>query len=318
MRLAFLLLLAMLVQPVIGRAQQPLKWVELQPGFSIVSKQVWKSSVEDIEFDAIRFHLGYYNLNLIDVTSFVNTHKKDIEGSNDNRKFSDALLDTGVLNILKAYPKDSSPVAVISAGWSATLQKVEQIGLLKVNGVQIAEINNNRGMTAILCLDSPVFQGQGFEYQIPTFYRPFSSQEELIKRCTDTLQVGPRVIEDPKKMQDTHGIRIGEMTSSPQIRVVLAVDNPNRAESHPAKGRDSGRNVYFIITSNPVHLFSLQEMLLSSDFYGGPPVTAGWAINLVNGGPSGIAFSKPGSSDQIVFGNPSGVFGSAIVVTKKP
>jgi hypothetical protein len=296
---------------------KPIKWEEVAPNFAIALHQQWGA----IKFTAIRFHLGYYDIKLVDVKSYRNEHLVAIRKLNDNRKFSNELLDTGIGMIFKTWPDQSSVLAVAPAGWSTSLTKIEAAGFLKVSGKIKSDFDDRESLSAILCLHSPRAEFHNFEYQVPVFFRTLDeTQISKAETCNDAVQVGPRIIEDSiVQKDDQRGIRQEEMKLRPLLRVVFAIDDPGRSfpKGNPnVKLKDNARNAYIVMTENPAHLWNVQEMLLSDDFYG-QGVKPRWAVNLAGGGPSGLVVSGGVGEEPKIIGNPSGIIGSAFVITKK-
>jgi hypothetical protein len=155
---------------------------------------------------------------------------------------------------------------------------------------------------------------------VPTFYRSADTRQQLLaERCRDAVQAGPRIIEDPDVASDQSGISDAEANLRPQSRVIFAVDDPGRQfpPGRPNnKLRENARNGYLIVTEQPVHLVDIQKVLLSSNFYG-EGAKPHWAVNMAGGGPSGLVIRTASPENPTVIGNPSGIIGSAFVVTKK-
>lgn len=289
-------------------------WLELRPNLWIARNQTWG----DIKFSALRFHLGYYKMSFVDIKTFRDSHIRQLRELSDNRKFSNALLEVGIGAIFQIWP-DQSIVAVAPAGWSRSLRMVAHSGLLKISGKTFSDYDDRESLSAILCLQSPSFNFHDYDYQVPAFFRTSDPRQKMTgERCNDAVQVGPRIIEDPAKSDDQRGIQQAETSLPPQVRVVFALDNPGRAfpPSKPnPKLRENARNGYIIVTEIPVHLWDIQQMLLSPEFYGGG--SPHWAINMAGGGPSGLIVKSESQESPIIIGNPTGVIGSALVITTR-
>ncbi len=217
--------------------------------------------------------------------------------------------------IFKTWPSQKDIVAIAPAGWSASLRRVDQVGMLKIDGKQYAEFDDRDSLSAIVCLHSPLQQFREYEYQVPVFFKSDNpKQKDLATNCRDAVQVGPRILEDPIN-GDQHGIKLEEKKSRPQLRVVFAVDNPER-NFPPTKKKENARNGYLIITTSQENLYDVQEMLMSPSFYGSDSKPH-WAVNMAGGGPTGIVIRGEGTAEVIARGNPSGVIGSAFVITSR-
>ncbi|MGA7384800.1 MAG: hypothetical protein WBW81_08985, partial [Methylocella sp.] len=182
-------------------------------------------------------------------------------------------------------------------------------------GKQYSEFDDRESLSAIICLHSPLPQYRDFDYQVPVFFRTSDEkQKETGESCRDAVQVGPRILEDPT-VGEQRGITQAEKSSRSQQRVIFAVDDPGR-RFPPNKRKENARNAYIIVTSSLVHLWDVQEMLMSPDFYGSGSKPH-WAVNMAGGGPSGMIVRGEANNDAIIRGNPSGIIGSAFVVTKR-
>lgn len=290
-----------------------IQWRELRPEFWIAQSQQWGP----VRFSAIRFHLGFYSLNLVDIRSFRDANLKSIREISDNRKFSNDLLESGINAIFKTWPDQPNIMAVAPAGWSTSLRRIEHSGFLKIGGVLLSEVEDRESLSGIFCLNSPFPAYRDLDYQTPVFFQT-NDQRARGESCTDAVQIGPRIIEDPA-VSDPRGIKQVETNLRPQLRVVFAVDDPGRRypPSKPNnKLKENARNGYIIVTEAPAHLYDIQEMLLSPDFYeaGAKPH---WAINMAGGGPSGLIVRNGGDNNPILVGNPSGIIGSALVITQR-
>lgn len=171
-----------------------IQWQETSPGLWMAVGQKWGA----IRFSAIKFHLGYYELNLVDVRAYRDKNIEKIRAVSDNSKFSNELLDSGIEKIFKTWPDQSKIVAVAPAGWSTSLRRIEHSGFLKISGKQLSDFDDRESLSAIVCLNSPSLKFRDFDYQVPAFYRISDPhQVEIGESCSDAVQAGPRIIEDP-------------------------------------------------------------------------------------------------------------------------
>jgi len=290
-------------------------WKELPTrNIWLARHQIWGS----IKFSAIKIHLGYYRLALVDIRAYRDNNLDAIRAVNEGLEYSNNLLDSGIKTVFKTWRDQSEIMAVAPAGWSKSLRSPQQSGLLNISGKTYADFDERKTLSAIVCLNSPFERSKGYDYQIPTFYTStIPQQKERAERCEDAVQVGPRVVEDISAMPDPRGIGEDEKSVRPSRRVIFAVDNPGRSfpkDKPNNKLKQNARDAYIIVTENDVHLWDVQEMLLSPEFYGlgAKPL---WAVNMAGGGPSGLVAADPPNKEPIVIGNPSGIIGSALVVT---
>ncbi len=295
----------------VGSAQpSPVRWQDVGPGLSVVIGENWGP----IRFSAVKFHLGYYKINLVDARAYRDKNVQKIRTISDNSKFSNELLDAGIETIFKTWPDQSELIAVAPAGWSTSLRRIENAGLLKISGRLYSDFEVRGALSAILCLNSPLPSVASYDYQVPVFYKVSEPHQlKLGESCSDAVQAGPTIIEDPNKTDDQRGITQAETSLRPQLRVIFAVDDPGRG--FPPKTRESARNAYLIVTETPVHLWDVQKMLLSPDFYGSGSKPH-WAINMAGGGPSGLVM-RGADKNPIIVGNPAGIIGSAFVITSR-
>src|SRR5574337_1207600 len=129
----------------------------------------------------------------------------------------------------------------------------ETTRLLKVAGKYISDFDDREGLSAILCLNIPIYKPTEYDYQNPVFFRR-EAQGQLDKAatCRDAVQVGPRIIEDPKnKTLRRRGINADEERRNVRAsrRVVFAVDDPRRAFPDN-KAKDNARDALLIVTQN--------------------------------------------------------------------
>src|SRR5664279_4648942 len=84
--------------PAVASAQSSkVHWQDAGPGLWTAIGENWGP----IRFSAVKFHLGYYKLNLVDARSYRNKNIQKIRAINDNSKFSNELLDSGIETIFK-------------------------------------------------------------------------------------------------------------------------------------------------------------------------------------------------------------------------
>ena len=193
--------------PAVASAQSSkVHWQDAGPGLWTAIGENWGP----IRFSAVKFHLGYYKLNLVDARSYRNKNIQKIRAINDNSKFSNELLDSGIETIFKTWPDQSEIIAVAPAGWSTSLRRIENAGLLKISGNQYSDFEVRGALSAILCLNSPLPSFVGYDYQVPVFYKVSDSHQlALGNSCNDAVQAGPTIIEDPNKTDDQQGISQG-------------------------------------------------------------------------------------------------------------
>lgn len=321
-----LLLLFSLAHPQISRAQSStpgnhVKWqvVDGRDHFETALAQTWilpqGSRTEKFQFSAIRFDLGYFQLKLIGVSDFVKRNPKQIAGPQNANSSLSSLFELGLKAIYDAKPFGDI-VALAPAGFPASERKPINLGLLKTDDITLSQLLND-GPSAVLCLDSPKYMNKGYQFQLPVFYRPDeSSQQELISKCRDAVQVGPRILEDPNSLAkanstlltykrtkkngdlDPQPVYLGIQAkfasrSTPYFRTVFALDEPGR-DDPDEKSRKVARNAYIIVTETPVTLWELQNLLTSPAFYANDQYAPYWAVNLVGGDYAGLVLKLPG------------------------
>jgi hypothetical protein len=190
-----------------------------------------------------------------------------------------------------------------------------------------------------LCLDSPKYQSQGYQFQLPVFYRTDDDkQQELISQCKDAVQIGPRILEDPNGRakdsatqmpytrvvngtQDHLSVYFGipgkmKESRSAYYRSVIALDEPGR-DDKDGKSRKVARNAYIVVTQTPVTLWEMQSMLSSSAFYANDQYAPYWAVNLVGGDYAGLIVKSPRSMDVTRVGNTDITQASMLVVLRR-
>ena len=298
------------------------------------------SRIEKFQFSAIRFHLGYFQLKLIGVADFAKQHAKEIAESQKIDPSLGSLFELGLSAIYRATAFDNI-LAVIPAGFPASEKKPINLGLLRTDGITQSQLLDD-GPSAILCLDSPKYQGQGYQFQLPVFYRTDEDrQQDLIRRCRDAVQVGPRILEDPYSVskdgtaQSSYprlkngaaspwSIYLGipakmQSSRSAYYRTVIALDEPGRDDTKDGNGKskDLARNAYVIVTETPVNLWELQNMLSSAGFYANEQYAPLWAVNLVGGDYTGLIVKSSATNDITTIGNANITQASVLVVVRR-
>jgi hypothetical protein len=141
---------------------------EFAPGIAQTNKIDWKvldsgklwvalhQTYGGIRFSAVKFHLGYYKLNLVDVSSYKDRYLKRLRAISDERKFSNSLLDVGIKAIFETWPDHpDNLVTVAPAGWSTSVRRIEHSGLLRISGEELSEFDDRPSLSALICLHSP-------------------------------------------------------------------------------------------------------------------------------------------------------------------
>jgi len=333
-------------RPARAEGLQPANHVDWQmaPGeqyFETALGQSWflpaGARIEKFQFSAIRFNLGYFQLKLLGVADFAKRHQKDIAASQKIIPQLSSLFELGSMQIYNAKPYDDI-LALVSAGFPASEGKPINLGLLKVDGMTQSQLLED-GPSAVLCLDSPAYQGQGFQFQLPTFYKADNeSQQKLIAQCKDAVQIGPRIIEDPAATAKDNVTQISysrtksgkkedvpvflgipqkmEVNRSAYFRSVIALDDPG-SENNDKRSRSLARNGYIIVTETAVNLWELQNMLSSSNFYDNRNYAPNWALNMVGGDYAGLVVKLRDSKDPIKVGNTDIVQASMLAVVRR-
>jgi hypothetical protein len=311
--------------------------------FETALDQNWKlapgSRIEAFQFSGIRFHLGYFELKLLGVADFAKRHPAQLAAPQKIDPSLDSLLDLGIGAIFKAHPYDNI-VALAPAGFPASERKPLSLGLLKVGGTTLSQLLDD-GPTAVLCLNSPKFEGRGYQFQLPAFYRTDESrQQDLVRQCKDAVQVGPRIVEDRNSLfKESSGqiqyqrtlngkpdslpvdLGISSRTAGSRAayyRTVIAIDEPGRFDSKDGDGksRELARNAYLIVTKTPVTLWELQGMLVSPGFYSNTQYAPEWSVNLVGGDYAGMVIQGPDGA-LVEVGNTTITQASVIAVVRK-
>ncbi len=344
-----LFILSSLAPSQISRAQSSppnnqVKWqsVEGRDHFETALAQTWTlpqgSRTERFQFSAIRFHLGYFQLKLIGVSDFVKRNPKQIANSQNANSNLSSLFELGLKAIYDAKPFDDI-IALAPGGFPASERKPINLGFLKTDGVTLSQVLND-GPSAILCLDSPKYMNKGYQFQLPVFYRPDEgSQQELLSKCRDAVQVGLRILEDPNSRAkenstlltykrskkngdlDPQQVYLGipakfASRSTPYFRTVFALDEPGR-DDPDEKSREVARNAYIIVTETPVTLWEVQNLLTSPAFYANDQYAPYWAVNLVGGDYAGLVL-KPAGSDAKPIGIGNTVITQASILAVVP
>jgi hypothetical protein len=320
---------------------------EFAPGeshFETAFNQSWQlppgSRIEKFQFSAIRFHLGYFQLKLISVADFAKQHVREIAESQKIDPSLTSLFELGLNAIYRATPFDNI-LALVPAGFPASEKRPINLGLLRTDGITQSQLLDD-GPSAILCLDSPKYQGQGYQFQLPVFYRTDEDrQQDFIRRCKDAVQVGPRILEDPYSvskdgtaqftyqrlkngMTTPWSIYLGisakmQSNRSAYYRTVIALDEPGREDTKDGNGKskDLARNAYIIVTETPVNLWEMQNMLSSPGFYANKQYAPLWAVNLVGGDYMGLIVKPSGTSAITTFGNANITQASVLAVVRR-
>lgn len=312
--------------------------------FEIALSQDWVlpagSRIDRFRFSAIRFHLGYFQLKLLGVADFAKGHVEDIARPQNVDPSLSSLLELGLAAVFKAKPFQNL-VAVVPAGFPASEKKPINLGLLKTDGVTQSQLLAE-GPSAVLCLDSPKFQGKGYQFQLPVFYRTEDErQQNLIRQCRDAVQVGPRILEDPTSLsKDSAQIqqyaRPKDITPNPwpvylgvsqkvaggrsaYSRTVILLDDPGREDRKEGDGKskDLARNAYIVVTDTPVTFVELQSMLTSEGFYANDRYAPYWAVNLVGGDYAGMIIGIPDQDKPTSVGNTTITQASVLAILRK-
>ena len=289
--------------------------------FETAFSQIWHlpsgSRIEKFQFSAIRFHLGYFQLKLIGTADFAKHHAKQLGASQKVDPSLDSLFELGLSAVYRAKPFDEI-YSLIPAGFPATEKKPINLGLLRVDGSTQSQLLDD-GPSAVLCLDSPKYQGQGYQFQLPVFYRTGEARhQDFIRQCKDAVQVGPRILEDPNSVSKDSAaqqsyMRIKNGSAKPwpiylgippklassraaYFRTVIALDDPGRDDTKNGNGKSKNlaRNAYIVVTETAVTLWELQNMLSSSGFYDNDQYAPLWALNLVGGDYAGLIIKVSG------------------------
>jgi len=291
--------------PSAGALADVVNWKTVAQGFEIAENQRWevKNPVAGRDaggfvFTAARFHLGYFELRLVELAELARSHRERIARDQDADPSTPALFELGLRTVFKTNPFDARLVAVAPAGFPTSSQDSSSLGLLKIDGKERSRVLE-KGPNALFCLDNA--RSDKYEYQVPAFYRTeIPGQRRFLQNCDDAVQVGPRIIEDAASPDKrgygvrTHkqkqgnttvdvpvylGIREEAAKSPPVMRAILAIDDPGRT-GRRREERDLARNAYIVVTTTPTTLWDLQDMLISPDFYANEQYAPRWALNL--------------------------------------
>jgi len=286
-------------------------WSKIGPHLEVANDQVWnvkalpagRGEPRSFRFYALRFHLGYYQLKLVDVGEFARSKAESIARDQNVDKTLPAVFELGLRTIFKINPFSEKIVAAAPAGFPTSSRNPTNLGLLKIDGVERFKLVS-KGPSAVFCLDNPPQGSSGYEYQIPTFFRT-NVQSNLIDGCRDEVQTGPRILEDPSRFrvqqfdadsttvetyrrkidgrEEAVPVYLGIPDTPPNyvkyLRAAFAVDDPGRI-SDQNKERDVARNAYIIVTTTPAGFWDLQDMFKSPEFYANEHYAPHWAINL--------------------------------------
>lgn len=298
-------------------------WKPIGEKIELAEDQLWKvRKVPDravrrsFRFTALRFHLGYYRVQLIDVTEFANKERERLAKTQNMDKEFGALLRFGLKAIFDASPFEQRTVAVAPAGFPSESGATFNAGLLKVSNTTRVGLDDD-GPSAVLCMDNAPNRDL-YQYQVPAFFRtstPKQRLNSLLEKCRDAVQVGPRILEDSKEVESGRvdfrslrysrskprcdesenievylGIPESAARHTPYPRVIFAVDEPGRCAD--VWKREAARNAYIIFTHTPVTLWDIQDMLVSPDFYVDKNIAPHWAVNLVGGDYAGLVYEK--------------------------
>jgi hypothetical protein len=310
----------------------PVIWTKIGPFLEVARDQTWnvktipssRGEKRSFQFTALRFHLGYYQLKLVDVGEFAQTKAEAIAVDQNVDKTLPALFELGVRAVFRVNQSDDKIVAVAPAGFPTSSRSPINLGLLKIDGIEKYKQLSN-GPSAVLCLDNPQ-RATGFQYQNPTYFR-VGSQNALTDRCRDEVQIGPRILEDPSRYQlqqfsadnplaesynrkldgkpDTVAIYPGipDVPSSfvKYLRAAFAIDEPGRV-SDQNKDRDVARNAYIVVTTTPAGFWDLQDLFKSPEFYANERYAPRWAVNLPGDDYAALVYSSslPEGTNNVV------------------
>jgi hypothetical protein len=315
-----------------------IEWKELEPGVHLAEDQEWKlfvSAKQKFTFSAVRFHLGYYDLKLVSGLELSKrlSDQHRVERGVDRT----SALDLGIKAIYEADPFKRPIRAIVSAGFPASERKINSLGLLRIDRRTLSALAP-QGPSAIFCLNSPNPKYAGVPYQKPVFYR---LDDGRLKGCDDAVQVGPRILEDPSRIEKDHpssdkvllysrknsrgqsdpqpvylGIPETDAKRTPFYRTVFAVDEPGRDEDK-RDPRKNARNAYLIVTETSVTLWDIQNMLISHGFYSDEHFAPYFALSLVGGDYAGLLVKDPTKAVVTPFGNVDIAQASVLVVLPK-
>lgn len=286
-------------------------WEHTEPYIEIVRDGKYtNSNGTEIQFAAIRFHLGHVKLRLLDTRETIDSGRVVDSGISrstvDGRSYAE-ILNYGLEGVLQRQSRET--IALAPAGWSRSQRFLEHVGLLRVGGRQIHPLSDRSGLSAILCLnDASGFSGYDAFVPVLFFANDPSSLNRRALTCQDAVQAGPRILEERGRA----GISASERESVKYKRVVFAVDDPGRNE-FPSKSREAARNGYLIATRNPTSLYDIQEMLLDSNFYHGPKPH--WAVSLAGANLTGMIIVTDKGTEFIE--NTQAVVGSVLAVDRR-
>lgn len=304
----------------------PVIWTKLGPFLEVARDQVWKvkaippgrGDARTFRFTALRFHLGYYQLKLVDLGEFARSKADSIAQDQNVDRALPALFELGERSVFRVNPFDDRIVAVAPAGFPTSSRSPTNLGLLKIDGIEKYKLLAS-GPSAVLCLDNPQ-RTSGYQYQNPTFFRT-GSLINSVDRCRDEVQIGPRILEDPSRylmqqfsnenpLAETYNRKLeGKIDPQPiypgmpdipssyvkYLRAAFAVDEPGRL-SDQNKDRDVARNGYILVTTTPAGYWDLQDLFKSAEFYANERYAPRWAVNLPGDDYAALIYSDPSNS----------------------
>jgi hypothetical protein len=280
-----------------------IEWATVSKHIQIRREVTWVSldKANKLSLTLIRFHLGYTELELIDVRSMINSGQVSAGG----QQFPTFDLDATYAQL----DEKKKPNVLAAAGWSSSTRISNHEGMLVIEGKIIHPPSRQSVLTAFLCLHDPVRYPR-HRYLVPIAYnvKRGGFESQVASKCPDGVQAGPRIIEEGGK----RGIKEAELDRPASARTIFAVDEANRPTRdiyHP----DAARNAYLILVHNRAHLFQVQQMLLDDKFWNDDNDTKiHWAINLVGGNQSGLIINSGTEIEKIE--NTSAAIGSALFI----
>lgn len=288
---------------------ESIQWQPLRDHVEIVRDGKYSTPRGNIEFNAIRFHLGYTRLRLVDVETAINSGRNVDDGiarTVDGGKEVAEILNYSLESIQKKFAAQT--IALAPAGWSKSQRTIEHIGLLKIDGKTIHPFSELPVLSAIFCInDTARFPDYDAVVPVAYFAKSSSAISEAARACPNSVQVGPRIIEEGGKA----GINQAELQSARYHRVIFAVDDPGRINL-PPRSAEAGRNGYIVVTTNAVSLFDVQTMLLDKAFYALPSYKPHWAINLAGASHAGLVIA--GGDAPMLVGNTQATIGSVLLI----
>ena len=157
----------------VAGADNTVVWTELAPHVEAAKAQRWTvkkvpagAKKRDFEFSALRFHLGYYELRLVDIAESSNSMAARIARDQRSDKEFPELFELGVRAVFKTNPFSAQAIAVAPAGFPASNRNPTNLGLLKIHN-HIKSGLLQKGPRAILCLNN-ARSGQ-YQFQVRHF-----------------------------------------------------------------------------------------------------------------------------------------------------